>query len=72
MAKQANRADAATGTATHCDYSRFPEAMMVIRDHVSASGPVRREDLGCLLSKSAFPVDCRTPGPLMQLIKKLG
>ena len=72
MAEQASRADAAMGPATPCDYSRFPEDMLIIRDHVSAAGPVRREDLGCLLSKSAYPVDCRTPKPLMQLVKKLG
>ena len=45
---------------------------MIVQDHVSASGPICREDVGCLLSKRAFPVDCQTPRPFLQLVKKLG
>jgi len=72
MAEPVNRADAAMGPATDCNYSRFPESMLIIPDHASAAGPVRRDDLGCLLSKRAYPVDCRTARPLVQLVKKLG
>jgi hypothetical protein len=72
MDEPVSRADAGTGSATDCYYSRFPEAMLIIQDHVSASGPICREDVGCLLSKRAFPVDCRIPRPFLQLVKKLG
>lgn len=72
MDEPASRNAVAADFATPCDQSRFSGAMMIVQDHVSASGPICREDVGCLLSKRAFPVDCRTPRPFLQLVKKLG
>jgi hypothetical protein len=58
--------------ATDWKDRRFSYVMAVVAMHRESSREMWSSAIGCLLGKTAYPVDGRTPSELKALLKKLG
>lgn len=60
--------------ATHCKSARFSGQMRklpMIYSTFTTALPGRPRDIGCAFRRIAFPLDPRTPEPLVKMLERL-